>query len=43
MIRLHHYPSTAAMVPHIVLEELGIPYERVLVDRTVLPPGRRQK
>jgi glutathione S-transferase len=34
MIRLHHYPSTAAMVPHIVLEELGVPYERVLVDRT---------
>lgn len=23
------------MVPHIVLEELGVPYERVLVDRTV--------
>jgi glutathione S-transferase len=35
MIRLHYYPSTASMVPHIVLEELGVPYERVLVDRTV--------
>ncbi len=35
VIQLHHYPSTAAMVPHIVLEELGVPYERVLVDRTV--------
>lgn len=35
MIRLHHYPSTAAMVPHIVLEELGAAYERVLVDRAV--------
>ena len=34
MIQLHHYPSTASMVPHIVLEELGVPYERVLVDRT---------
>lgn len=33
MIQLHHYPSTAAMVPHIVLEELAIPYERVHVDR----------
>jgi glutathione S-transferase len=33
-IQLHYYPSTAAMVPHIVLEELGVPYERVLVDRT---------
>ncbi len=35
MIQLHHYPSTASMVPHIVLEEMGIPYERVLVDRAV--------
>ncbi len=33
MIQLHHFPSTAAMVPHIVLEELGVPYERVPVDR----------
>jgi glutathione S-transferase len=33
MIKLHHYPSSAAMVPHIVLEELGVPYERVHVDR----------
>ncbi|EER57815.1 Glutathione S-transferase domain protein [Acidovorax delafieldii 2AN] len=32
MILLHYAPSTAAMVPHIVLEELGLPYERVLVD-----------
>jgi len=34
MIQLHYYPSTAAMIPHIVLEELGIPYWRVLVDRS---------
>jgi glutathione S-transferase len=34
MIQLHYYPATAAMVPHIVLEELGVPYERVLVDRS---------
>jgi glutathione S-transferase len=33
MIELHYYPSTAAMVPHIVLEEIGVPYQRVLVDR----------
>lgn len=32
-MQLHYYPSTAAMVPHILLEELGEPYERVLVDR----------
>lgn len=35
MIQLHYYPSTAAMIPHIVLEEIGVPYERVLVDRAV--------
>ena len=35
MIQLHYYPSTASMVPHILLEEIGLPYERVLVDRTV--------
>jgi glutathione S-transferase len=34
MIQLHYYPSTASMVPHILLEELAVPYERVLVDRT---------
>jgi len=34
-MELHYYPSTAAMVPHILLEEIGAPYERVLVDRTV--------
>ena len=33
MIQLHYFPSTASMVPHILLEELGLPYERVLVDR----------
>jgi glutathione S-transferase len=35
MIKLHYYPGTAAMVPHMLLEELGVPYERVLVDRAV--------
>jgi glutathione S-transferase len=33
MIQLHCFPSTASMVPHILLEELGLPYGRVLVDR----------
>ncbi|MFN3568783.1 MAG: glutathione S-transferase family protein [Polaromonas sp.] len=32
MIQLHYSPSTAAMVPHILLEELGLPFEKVLVD-----------
>ena len=35
MIELHYYPSTAAMVPHILLEEIGKPYRHVLVDRAV--------
>ena len=35
MIELHYYPGTASMVPHIVLEEIGVPYRRVLVDRQV--------
>jgi glutathione S-transferase len=33
-IQLHYYPSTAAMIPHIVLEELAVPFERVLIDRS---------
>jgi glutathione S-transferase len=32
-LKLHYDPSTASMIPHIVLEELGVPYERVLVAR----------
>ena len=34
MIQLHYYPSNASMIPHIVLEELGVPFELVLVDRS---------
>jgi glutathione S-transferase len=33
MIQLHYFPATASMIPHLLLEELGVPYERVLVDR----------
>jgi glutathione S-transferase len=32
MIQLHYAPSTAAMAPHILLEELGVPFEKILVD-----------
>ncbi len=35
MLQLHYYPSTAAMIPHILLEEIGAPFQRVPVDRTV--------
>ena len=34
MIQLHYYPSTASMVPHILLRELGVPFDLMLVDRT---------
>ena len=32
MIQLYFCPSTAAMAPHILLEELGVPFEKILVD-----------
>lgn len=35
MIELHYYPSNASMAPHLVLLELGLPFSKVLVDRTV--------
>jgi glutathione S-transferase len=34
MLTLHHYPGNASMTPHMLLEELGVPYELRLVDRT---------
>lgn len=34
MVQLHYFPSTAAMAPHILLRELGVPFELLLVDRT---------
>ena len=33
MLQLHHYPGNASMAPHMLLEELGVPYELKLVDR----------
>jgi glutathione S-transferase len=33
MIQLHYYPSTASMVPHLLLQEMEVPFELVLVDR----------
>ncbi len=32
MYQLHFSPSSAAMAPHILLQELGVPFEKVLVD-----------
>ena len=33
MIQLHYSPGTASMIPHLLLEEMGVPFELVLVDR----------
>jgi glutathione S-transferase len=33
-MQLHYYPSNASMAPHLMLEELGVPFDLVLVDRT---------
>ena len=32
--KLFYYPSNASMAPHIILEEIGQPFELMLVDRT---------
>lgn len=32
-IKLFYFPGNANLAPHMVLEELGVPYELVLVDR----------
>ncbi len=34
-MQLHYYPSNASMAPHLVLEEIGAPYELVRVERTL--------
>ena len=35
MLQLHYFPGNASLIPHIVLEELGVPFELKLVDRAV--------
>ncbi len=34
MLHLHYYPGNASLTPHMLLEELGVPYQLELVDRT---------
>jgi glutathione S-transferase len=34
MIQLHYYPSNASFLPHVLLHEIGVPFELQLVDRT---------
>jgi glutathione S-transferase len=33
MLHLHYFPGNASLIPHIVLEELGVPFELKYVDR----------
>ncbi|MEO8124418.1 MAG: glutathione S-transferase family protein [Burkholderiales bacterium] len=33
MIQLHYFPGNASLIPHLLLEELGVPFELKLVDR----------
>jgi glutathione S-transferase len=33
MIQLYYFPGNASLTPHMVLEELGVPFELRLVDR----------
>jgi glutathione S-transferase len=33
MIHLYYYPGNASLTPHMLLEELGVPFELELVDR----------
>ena len=35
MIQLHYFPGNASMTPHVLLEELGVPFELHFVDRSV--------
>ena len=35
MIQLHYYPGNASFAPHLLLEELGTPFELQYVDRSV--------
>src|SRR3954463_3826226 len=35
MLQLHYFPGNASLIPHIVLEELGVPFELRYVDRSV--------
>jgi glutathione S-transferase len=32
-MKLYYFPSNASLAPHILLEEMGVPFELMLVDR----------
>lgn len=33
MMQLHYHPSNASFAPHVLLREIGVPFELVFVDR----------
>ncbi len=33
MIRLYYYPANASFTPHVLLEEIGVPFELIRVDK----------
>jgi glutathione S-transferase len=33
MYQLHYFPGNASLAPHMLLEEIGVPYELLLVER----------
>jgi glutathione S-transferase len=33
MVQLYYYPGNASLTPHMLLEEIGVPFELVFVDR----------
>ncbi|HZV93182.1 MAG TPA: glutathione S-transferase N-terminal domain-containing protein, partial [Caldimonas sp.] len=35
MLQLHYFPGNASLIAHVVLEELGVPFELKYVDRAV--------
>jgi glutathione S-transferase len=35
MVQLHYYPGNASLFPHMLLREIGAPFELKLVDRSV--------
>lgn len=35
MLKLHYHPSDASLMPHILLEELGVPFKLEFVDRSL--------
>jgi glutathione S-transferase len=35
MLQLHYFPGNASMTPHMLLEEIGVPYALQYVDRAV--------